>query len=302
MLPMYTILLYYKYADVSDPIALRNAQRLLCEKLGLKGRIIISKEGINGTVEGLDSNIQTYIEKTKADTRFADFSDIDFKKSEGNGKLFPKLSVKVREEIVTLGTGTAPKANFKRGIHLPPDELQKWYDEGRDFVVVDMRNDYEHNVGHFENSVRLPVQNFREIPEHVEKNPALTSLKGKTIVNVCTGGVRCEKATNYLLEKGYEHVYQLEGGIVRYLEKHPGKKFKGSLYVFDGRVVVNYDSPEQHEVVGRCTRCNTPSERCVNCENLDCHGHFVCCEDCSEGGIFCSDQCRESEHILTRGR
>lgn len=285
---MYTVLLYYKYVEITDPKTLRDEQFFLCEKLGLKGRIIISTEGINGTVEGLNADIGTYIEKIKSDPRFA---DIDFKHSIGTGKLFPKLSVRVRSEIVTFGTGMTD-GKFKRGEYITPDQLQKWFDEKKDFVIMDMRNNYEHAVGHFENSVRMPVENFREIPSEVEK---FSNLKDKTIVSVCTGGVRCEKATSYLIERGFENLHQLEGGIVRYLEKYPGKKFKGSLYVFDGRVVVNYDSPEQHVVVGRCRLCDTPSENCLNCEYLSCHNHLICCKKCSEDGVFCSTNC-ESKH------
>jgi len=282
---MHTIILYYKYVTISDPKELRNEQFMLCERLCLKGRIIISKGGINGTLEGLDENVKAYMKKMKADERFV---DVDFKQSQGAGDSFPKLSVKVRAEIVTLGTGTTDES-FKSGKHISPDELQKWFDEKKDFVVIDMRNDYEHVVGHFENSILFPVDSFREIPKHVEN---LGDFKNKIIVNVCTGGVRCEKASSYLLEKGFENVHQLEGGIVRYLEKHPGKNFKGSLYVFDKRVVVNYDSPEQHVIIGRCKHCEVPCERCENCSNLDCHKHFICCEKCSEDGLFCSENCR----------
>jgi UPF0176 protein len=261
--------------------------------LGLTGRIIISKEGINGTVEGLKESTDAYIAHMRADERFA---DIDFKESPGTGAAFPRLSVKVRSEIVTLGTGTidGDPLSIKKGKYIEPDEFQKWYDENRDFVVIDMRNDYEHSIGHFENSVLMPVKNFREIPKSVDK---IEHLKNKTVVPVCTGGVRCEKASAFLIEQGFKDVYQLHGGMVRYLEKHPGKKFKGSLYVFDNRVAVNYDLPDQHTVVGRCLLCKTPSERCVNCENLNCHHHFVCCEDCSQEGVFCSDSCKETVKV-----
>lgn len=283
---MYTVLLYYKYVTISDPKTFRDEQFALCERLGLKGRIIISKEGINGTVEGLKENTDKYVATMQADPRFA---DVDFKESEGTGSVFPKLSVKVRPEIVTLGTGTA-EGEFKKGKYIEPDEFQKWFDEKKDFVVVDMRNDYEHAVGQFENSVLMPVGNFREIPNVVDR---FDDLKNKTVVSVCTGGVRCEKATSFLIEKGFTDVHQLHGGMVRYLEKHPGKKFKGSLYVFDGRVAVNYDSPEQHTVIGKCARCGASSEKYINCSNIDCHKHVISCEDCISGGSFCSDDCAE---------
>ncbi len=289
---MHTILLYYKYVSIADPKKLRDEHFELCTKLGLKGRIIISKGGINGTVEGLHEATDAYIAEMQKDSRFA---DVDFKKSQGTGAAFPKLSIKVRTEIVTLGNGVHDDG-FKKASHISPDEFQKWIDEKKDFVVIDMRNEYEYKVGQFEDSLVLPVQNFREIPEALEKMGVFEELKNKTIVPVCTGGVRCEKATSYLVEKGFTDVHQLEGGIVRYLEKHPGKKFKGSLYVFDNRIIVNYDSPEQHTVIGKCHMCGAPSERFINCEYLGCHDHVICCEDCGAGGNFCSNTCRE-KHV-----
>ncbi|HLP43838.1 MAG TPA: rhodanese-related sulfurtransferase [Candidatus Nanoarchaeia archaeon] len=283
---MYSILLYYKYIPITDPERLKADQIDLCAKLDLKGRIIVSREGINGTVEGTKGSIQKYLEEMRRDVRFA---DIDFKESESNGKSFPRLSVKNRPEIVSLGTGTET-GEFKKGTYLSPEELQAWYDEGKEFTVIDMRNDYEHEIGHFENSVRLPIKNFRDVPSATDK---LIDLKDKVVVNVCTGGVRCEKASSHLIKKGFKNVYQLHGGIVRYLEKFPDKKFKGSLYVFDGRVATKYASPDKHVVVGRCATCGITSERCVNCDYPECHGHFVCCESCSQNGVFCSETCRD---------
>ena len=221
----------------------------------------------------------------KNDVRFA---DIDFKESEGDGTSFPRLSVKNRPEIVSLGTGTET-GEFKKGTYLSPEELQSWYDEGREFTVIDMRNDYEHDIGHFENSVLMPIKNFREVPRATDN---LSDLKEKVVVNVCTGGVRCEKASSHLIQKGFKNVYQLHGGIVRYLEKFPDKKFKGSLYVFDKRVAMQYATKDAHVIVGKCALCGVASERCVNCEYLGCHGHFICCEVCSKDGIFCSEMCR----------
>lgn len=285
----HTILLYYKYVHIDNPELFRDEQRALCEKLGLKGRIIVAAEGINGTVEGLTENTEKYIEIMQKDARFA---DVDFKKSVGDGKAFPKLSIKARKEIVTLGTGTADVSNgLKSGAYISPDDLQKLYDEKKDFVVIDMRNDYEYAVGHFENSVTLPVKNFKDIPEEIKKIE--NKLKDKKVVSVCTGGVRCEKATGYLLERGFKDVYQLEGGMVRYLEKHPGKKFKGSLYVFDGRKVVSYDDPNNHEVVGKCFHCAKPCEQYENCQNRNCNIHFICCDECKKGDYYCSATCKE---------
>ncbi len=163
------------------------------------------------------------------------------------------------------------------GKYLKPDQLHELFEKNEDFVIVDMRNDYEQDVGVFKGSIRSGMKNFRDLPETARQ---LESVKNKKVVTVCTGGVRCEKASGYLVKKGFKDVYQLDGGIVSYMEKYPGKNFLGSLYVFDKRKVMSFDKPEEHITIGRCQLCEKPSERYVNCKNALCHGHFICCEAC----------------------
>jgi predicted sulfurtransferase len=181
---MHEILLYYKYTAIADPGEFCRTQKLLCEKLGLKGRIIIAPEGINGTIEGLRENTQKYI--------------------------------------------------------------------------------------------------------------------NETIVTVCTGGVRCEKASGFLVTHGFNDVYQLRNGIVSYMEKYPDEDFTGKLYVFDGRVTMAFSSPtKEHEIVGRCRKCNVPSENFVNCLLPTCHDHFICCAEClnKKGEPFCSWRCALAQKL-----
>ncbi len=284
----YTILLFYKYVKINDPVQLRNEQRLLCEQLGLKGRIIIAEEGINVTVEGTTENTEKYLKEYLSDPRFA---GTHIKRSVGTGASFPKLSVKVRTEIVSLHLENDINPNQITGTHLKPEELKKWYEEGKEFYVIDMRNDYEFRVGRFKDSILMPVQNFRDIPSalsHIEH------LKGKTVVPVCTGGVRCEKASGLLVREGFKDVYQLDGGIVSFMEKFPASEFEGSLYVFDKRILMHFDPEDKHKVVGVCEKCDEKSERYVNCKYPRCNKHFICCESCSEkdGRSFCSLKCK----------
>jgi UPF0176 protein len=174
--------------------------------------------------------------------------------------------------------------NNTTGKYLSPEELNKLYEKNDDFVVVDMRNDYEYKVGHFRNSINPKMENFRDLPNIL---PKLEDLKNKKVVTVCTGGVRCEKASGYLLKKGFTDVYQLHGGMHRYMEKFGNKDFLGKLYVFDGRVVSGPDG--QHEVVGRCVSCRNHTENYINCANLDCHDHVLQCEKCVvENSMLCS--------------
>lgn len=292
----YQILLYYKYVFIENPEAEMKRQKRLCEELGLKGRIIVAKEGINGTVEGLKENTEKYIEEMKKDERF---SDMHWKRSVGDGNSFPKLSVKVRKEIVSLNLGETCDIdpNQTTGIHLKPEELHNWIKEGKEFYIVDMRNAYEHKVGHFAGSILPPMENFRDLPKVVEQ---ISHLKDKTVLTVCTGGVRCEKASGFLITQGFKDVYQLDGGIVSYMEKYPNEDFKGKLYVFDNRVTMGfYTDDPKHEVVGKCDTCGDKTENYVNCANLECHRHFMACKKCveeSKGNISCPNGCTVSRH------
>ncbi len=273
-----SIILFYKYTPISDPKAFRDEQFLLCTRLGMKGRMIIAREGINGTFEGTNEACKEYMEWMKADPRF---SDIHWKISKGtdDGTAFPRLSVKTRKEIVSLHLGDEADIdpNQITGIHLSPEALRQWYKEGKKFHIVDMRNDYELRVGKFEGTVFPDLNNFRDLKKNIKK---IEELKNETVLTVCTGGVRCEKASGLLAREGFKDVYQLDGGIVSYMEKYPGQDFKGSLYVFDKRITMNFNDPDTHEVIGRCSKCNVPSEHYVNCANLMCHDHFICCENC----------------------
>ena len=285
----YTIILFYKYTHIENPKELRDEQFALCTALAMKGRMIVATEGINGTFEGTDEACQEYMEHMKVDPRFA---DIHWKISKGteDGTAFPRLSVKTRKEIVSLHLGdpegkstsygageTDIDPNKITGIHLKPETLRQWYEEGKEFHIVDMRNDYELRVGKFEGTVFPDLNNFRDLKKNIKK---IEDLKDKTVLTVCTGGVRCEKASGLLVREGFKDVYQLDGGIVSYMEKYPAKDFKGSLYVFDKRIVMNFDNTDTHEIIGHCSKCDKPSEHYVNCANLMCHDHFICCLDC----------------------
>ena len=159
-----------------------------------------------------------------------------------------------------------------------------------------MRNVYEHTVGHFAGSILPDMENFRDLPKITK---ALKHLKNKTVLTVCTGGVRCEKASGYLISQGFEDVYQLDGGIVSYMEKYPNEDFEGKLYVFDNRVAMGfYTDDANHKVIGRCEVCDKQSEHFVNCDRAWCGRHFIMCEDCvseqkNNSGIkTCPDKCK----------
>ena len=271
---MHQILLYYKYVHLIDPETVCLWQKNLCEKLGLTGRIIVAAEGINGTVEGELKNTKAY---TKEMNHYPAFAGINWKRSEGNGKAFPKLSVKVRDEIVTTGEKNkdfGPLAS-KTGKYLTAKELYNWYREEKEFYVLDMRNDYEYEVGRFKNSIWPDgLGHFRDVKNSIK---TIEHLKDKTIVTVCTGGVRCETASGLLQKYGFENVYQLEHGIVTFMDKYPNTYWEGKLYVFDSRELYG-----KGESIGKCRICGKTTENMVNYFKDGKNTYGLVCEQCCE--------------------
>ena len=204
----------------------------------------------------------------------------------------------MRKEIVSLNLGVCDiDPNQVTGEKLSPEELHKWIKSGHEFYIVDMRNAYEHKVGHFEGSILPPIENFRDLPKIVEQ---IAHLKNKTVLTVCTGGVRCEKASGFLIKEGFRDVYQLDGGIVSYMERYPNEDFTGKLYVFDGRVTMGFYADDvRHKIVGKCDVCFEQSENYINCANSVCHRHFITCQQClnkNSGQVFCPNGCVISRH------
>ena len=230
---------------MADPKAVADEQRAKCAEIGLKGRVLIAEEGINATLEGTREQAEAYKAFMKNDKNF---SDILIKESAGTGDAFRRLVVKVRPEIVTLGAGRFD-VKKETATELPPAELQKWYENGEDFVVLDLRNDYEITSGRFEKTIDPKLANFRDLPAKLAE---MGDLKNKKVLTVCTGGIRCEKATCLLKREGFTDVYQLKDGIHTYMQQYPGQHFKGSLFVFDNRMVTDVVDIPNKEIVGCC--------------------------------------------------
>lgn len=279
------ILLYYKYVQINNPTAIAKWQRSLCESLHLTGRIIIAHEGINGTVSGTEEQTQHYID---AMNQHELFGNIDFKTAQGHEQSFPKLKISVKNEIVRMGIDPTQVTTKDTGIHLTPDQthelLSNW---PKDLIVLETRNDYEWEVGRFKGAENPNIKTFREFPEYVDKN--LERYKDKEILMYCTGGVRCERASAYLVQKNVaKKVYQIEGGIHRYIEKHPDGFFRGKNYVFDNRVTVRANQ----DILSNCLLCTNPCDDYTNCINAFCNKHFVACSPCKEQFNYtCSTNC-----------
>ncbi len=250
----FRVLLFYKYLTIDNAKELMEIHRSVCGVLDLKGRIIIAEEGINGTVEGSFENTEKYITFIKKDKRF---KNMDIKLSVGTGHAFPKLSVRTRDEIVgtKFPKHIDPRKNTAR--HILADDLNKMYKNNEDFVVVDMRNDYELASGQFKNTIDIGLKNSRDLVTNEVMNK-LRIHKDKKIVTVCTGGVRCEKMAAYLVDQGFTNVNQLYNGIHSYMEKYPGKDWLGTLYTFDGRVTMDFGG--NREIIGKCIDCENKTE------------------------------------------
>ncbi len=291
------IILYYGFAPVTDPEAVKLWQRTLCESLGLKGRILISKHGINGTLGGPMSALKKYVRQTR---EYPGFGKIDFKWSEGTGNDFPRLSVKNRKELVAFTLPEEVEVDrsgvTNGGVHLKPDQVNKLVDErGDEVVFFDGRNAFEAKIGKFKNAIVPDVQTSHDFVVELESGK-YDHLKDKPIVTYCTGGIRCEILSAVMINRGFKEVYQIEGGIVRYGERFKDKGlWEGSLYVFDGRMQTDFS--DEAKVIGECEHCSEPTNQFRNCANLACRDLILLCDKCA--ALPANLQCNDTH---TRGR
>lgn len=287
----YEVLLYYRYFKLDDPAAYAVRHRELCERLALRGRILIAREGLNGTVSGTRENCARYREALDGDSLT---EGIAWKIDEEEGHVFPKLSIKVRDEVVTLELGGEDFNPVDlTATHLKPSEWREAMKE-ENVVILDARNDYEWEIGRFEGAVLPGVPSFKDLPKWVRDHRA--DLEGKKILTYCTGGIRCEKFSGFLLREGFKDVYQLDGGIVTYGKDDEvrGEGYEGECYVFDERLSVPVNRTEGAKVVSRCVYCGEGSVRYRNCSWMPCNAQFLVCEGCEEKeGRYCESRCRE---------
>ncbi|MEY4451241.1 MAG: hypothetical protein RLZZ380_362 [Actinomycetota bacterium] len=275
------IILYYGFAPISDPEAVKLWQKTLCESLGLKGRILISKHGINGTLGGDMSALKKYVRQTK---EFAGFRKIDFKWSDGTGEDFPRLRVRVRDELVAFGAPDELVVDTKGvvggGKHLKPREVDQLVAErGDEVLFFDGRNAWEAKIGKFKNAIVPDVDTSHDFIKDLESGK-YDSIKDKPIVTYCTGGIRCEVLSAIMIKRGFKEVYQIEGGIVRYGESQGDESlWEGSLYVFDDRMNINFT--DKAKTIGECEACGGATSKFRNCSSLSCKDLILLCDDCA---------------------
>ncbi|MEX0934538.1 MAG: rhodanese-related sulfurtransferase [Candidatus Saccharimonadales bacterium] len=279
---MQKIILYYKFTPVPDPETAKFWQRSLCEKLNLKGRIIIADHGINGTLGGDIDDLKSYVKEMN---QHPSFKKIQYKWSDGIGDDFPRLSVKVRPELVTL----APDEQFDvfnstRG--LKPKQWHEYLEQHPDTLILDARNKYESEIGAFKgkNVIKPSIDTFKEIKEELDELP-----KDQPILTYCTGDIRCEYLSAYMKHKGFNEVYHLDGGIVKYGQEFKDKGYwEGKCFVFDRRLNLGFS--EEAEDIGRCIYCEDNTSRHINCANMACNKLALVCGECDRQ-TACSEEC-----------
>lgn len=284
----YQTLLYYCYATIADAPQFAVDHLTFCDSLGLKGRIIVADEGLNGTVSGTREACKTYMDTILADARFA---KTEFKIDDVTEPSFIKMHCRYKQEIVHSGLRDPNIINPQQrtGIHLEPAEFAAMKDRD-DVVILDVRSNYEHSLGRFKNAVTLDIDNFRDFPSKINE---LAKYKDKKILTYCTGGIKCEKASALLLHEGFPEVYQLHGGIIKYGKEAEGKDFDGKCYVFDNRLSVDVNTVNP-STISVCRNCGTTTAKMINCANPECNEHFTQCDACGwELDGCCSDVCRE---------
>lgn len=288
----FRILLYYFYNEIEDVEAYRNWQMELCQNLGLRGRILVAREGINGTVSG---TTEATLEYQRVMDGHPLTAGMEWKVDPVEGHVFPRLSVKARDEVVTLGLGEEDFSPREvTGDYLAPPEWKEMM-KADDVVIIDARNDYEWEMGRFEGALLPDVPSFRDLPGWVRDHRA--DLEGKRIMTYCTGGIRCEKFSGFLKREGFEQVYQLHGGIVTYGkdEEAKGEGFEGKCYVFDERIGVEVNRTSGAKVIAHCKWCHEPCDIQINCTYTRCNERHFCCPTCQAGHEgYCDPVCREA--------
>lgn len=250
---------------------LREAMKAQADACQLKGTILLSPEGINCFLSGTRDAMETYKAFLGA---WPEFADLWYKESFSDHQPFTRMLVRLKKEIIAFGLDDV-KPDEQTAPYVTPETLAQWYDAGKDMIVLDTRNDYEIELGTFENAVDLNIEHFRHFPDAVDMLPA--SAREKPVVTFCTGGIRCEKAAELMRRKGFKEVYQLQGGILNYFEKVGGAHYEGECFVFDKRVALD---PALKE---------TPTKQCYGCRAaIPVHAQTkdVVCPECGRQGAI----------------
>jgi UPF0176 protein len=302
---MQKILLYYKFTPIPDPEAIKLWQRTLCESLNLRGRILISRHGINGTVGGEINDLKRYIKQTK---QYPGFKDTEFKWSHGKREDFPRLSVRHRRELVGFRNSEDEFEVDEHGVvgggkHITPQQVHELVETyGDEVVFFDGRNEHEARLGKFKNAIVPNTKTSRDFIAELESDK-YDHIKDKKVITYCTGGIRCEVLSAMMLKRGFKEIYQIDGGIVKYGEAYGDNGlWEGGLRVFDDRKVITF-TPEA-KPIAQCEQCGAQTFNFENCAWPECDYLMILCEACAAKSEmhFHSPECREQATHTNRYR
>lgn len=278
---MLTVCAFYQYTDITEPELFAREHLADCKTIGLKGRILVASEGINGSVSGTPEQVDAYKQLLLNDVRF---HGIEFKEDACLMHPFNKMQVKVKPELVRF---EQPVSYKDAGEHLSPEAFMEMAQQP-DVIVLDARNDYESHVGKFKNALTPAIKTFREFPSVLND---LKDKKDKKILMYCTGGIRCEKASAFLKKEGFAHVYQLHGGILNFAKHCPDTIWEGTCFVFDKRLISSVNGTSAP--LTSCQLCDIPCDLYKNCRNPTCDAFTVTCLECERTySGCCSSECR----------
>lgn len=286
----YLALAFYIFTPLEKPEEEMKKMKQFFKNRDVSGRIYLSREGINGQMSGLNEDAQAFINWFRADPRF---KDVPFKIHATTENIFPRMTIKLREELVAIGESADP-AN--RGEYLSPEQWAETL-ENEEIFLLDVRNDYEWKIGHFEGAHLPPLECFRDFPAYADKLKRELDPKTKVLM-YCTGGIRCELYSALMKKRGFENVYQLEGGVINYGQNQGDKHWKGKLFVFDDRMAIPIDHKESVEPIALCIYCKKPNDDYYNCANMDCNTLFLSCKDCIQAQKgTCCEACKEAPRV-----
>lgn len=288
----YLVIAFYAFETIADPHAEVTAHRTFLQNLDATARIYISEEGINAQMSASQEAGHAYMNWIR---ERAPFQYVDFKIQSHHEHAFPRLTIKYRKQLVALDC----KVDLsQRGTHVSPEEWKQMLDtKEEECLLLDVRNDYECKVGHFEGAELPPCSEFREFTRYVKNLKDRVNPKKTPVMMYCTGGIRCEVFSALMKQEGFETIYQLDGGVLKYAEKVGNAHWLGKLFVFDDRLTVPLAS-EAAPIVGKCHHCSKPSEAYYNCASLDCNVLYLCCPEClvDQKGC-CQTSCQESPRL-----
>lgn len=286
----YNVISYYQLIPIKNPEEEVKKHQQFIQERDITCRIYLSEQGINGQLSASIKDVQEYVEWMHLSPTF---QNIHFKVDHYHTHVFPRKTVKYRPHLV----GHDKEIDLSlRGKHVSPIEWKRMLESNKEYLLLDIRNDYEWTLGHFEGATLLPCKNFREF-EHYAKKLKKESHRKPSVMMYCTGGIRCELYSSILLKKDFREVYQLEGGIINYGQKVGTKHWLGKLFVFDDRLSVPI-SKEESPVVGTCHYCKKSSEIYYNCANMDCNTLFLCCPTClSNYRGCCTQKCQNGQRV-----